>query len=103
VPVDLDVRQLLAMLDRGAHRAALQAYRGDVLPSSVAPGIEAIRAEVDGRLREALLESASPDLLLAYAERVAPGDPEPLTTALQLLPARSPKRAGIVARLDALR
>ncbi|MGT2424653.1 GAF domain-containing protein [Amnibacterium kyonggiense] len=59
-PVDLDVRQVLALLDRGAHRAALEAYRGEVLPGSAAPGIEAIRAEVDGRLREALLESASP-------------------------------------------
>jgi transcriptional regulator of acetoin/glycerol metabolism len=102
VPVDLDVRQLLAMLDRGAHRAALQAYRGEVLPASVAPGIEEIREEVGGRLREALLESASPDLLLHFAERVAPTDPEPLMTALHLLPARSPKRAGIVARLEAL-
>ena len=102
VPVDLDVRQLLAMLDRGAHRAALQAYRGEVLPASVAPGIEEIREEVSGRLREALLESASPDLLLSFAERVAPTDPEPLMTALHLLPARSPKRAGIVARLEAL-
>ncbi len=102
VPVDLDVRQLLAMLDRGAHRAALEAYRGEVLPASVAPGIEEIREEVGGRLREALLESAAPDLLLSYAERVAPADPEPLVTALRLLPARSPKRAGIVARLDAM-
>jgi len=102
VPIDLDVRQLLALLDRGAHRAALDAYPGEVLPSSVAPGVEEIRGEVEARLREAMLESASPDLLLAYAERVAPGDRAPLTTALRLLPARSPKRAGIVARLDAL-
>lgn len=102
VPIDLDVRQLLALLDRGAHRAGLDAYPGEVLPSSVAPGIEEIRAEVEGRLREALLESASTELLLAYAERVAPTDPVPLLTALRLLPARSPKRAGIVARLDAL-
>jgi hypothetical protein len=101
VPVDLDARQVLAMLDRGAHRAALEAYR-EVLPASVAPGVEEIRREVEGRLREALLESARPDLLLAYADRVAPADPEPLVTALRLLPARSPKRAGIVARLDAL-
>jgi len=102
VPLDLDARQLVALLDRGAHRAALDAYRGDVLPASVAPGIEEIRLEVEARLREALLESASPDLLLSFAERVAPTDPEPLVTALQLLPPRSPKRAGIVARLEAL-
>lgn len=103
VPLDLDARQLLALLDRGAHHAALDACAGPVLPASVAPGIEEIRQEVEGRLRESLLESASPDLLLAYAERIAPTDREPLVTALQLLPARSPKRAGIVARLDGLR
>ena len=102
VPLDLDARQVVALLDRGAHRAALDACAGPVLPASVAPGIEEIRQEVEGRLRESMLESASPDLLLSYAERLAPADPEPLTTALRLLPARSPKRAGVVARLDAL-
>ncbi|MFD1721485.1 GAF domain-containing protein [Amnibacterium endophyticum] len=102
VPVDLDARLVLGMLDRGAHRAALTAFTGPVLPGSVAPGIEEIRAAVDGRLREALLEAASPDLLLDYADRLAPADPLPLETALRLLPARSPKRAGILARLDAL-
>ena len=102
VPLDLDARQLVALLDRGAHRAALDAYRGEVLPASVAPGVEQIRQEVEARLREALLESASPDLLLSFAERVAPTDPEPLVTALHLLPPRSPKRAGIVARLEAM-
>lgn len=103
VPLDVDARMLLALLDRGAHRAALDACTGPVLPASVAPGVEEIRAEVEGRLRESMLESASPDLLLDYVDRLAPGDGEPLETALRLLPARSPKRAGVVARLDALR
>ena len=103
VPLDLDARVLLALLDRGAHRAALDACAGPVLPGSVAPGIEEIRAEVEGRLRESLLQSASPELLVAYVDRLAPADPVPLETALRLLPARSPKRAGVVARLDALR
>ncbi len=103
VPLDLDARVLLALLDRGAHRAALDACAGPVLPASVAPGIEEVRAEVEGRLRESLLQGASPELLVAYVDRLAPGDPAPLETALQLLPARSPKRAGVVSRLDALR
>lgn len=102
VPLDLDAAQVVAMLDRGAHRAALDACRGPVLPASVAPGIEEVRAAVDGRLRESLLESAAPDLLLAYADRLAPADPLPLETALRLLPPRSPKRAGVVARLESL-
>lgn len=103
VPLDLDARVLLALLDRGAHRAALDACAGPVLPASVAPGVEEIRSEVEGRLRESLLQSASPELLVAYADRLAPADPLPLETALHLLPPRSPKRAGVVARLDALR
>lgn len=102
VPLDLDARQVVALLDRGAHRAALDACVGPVMPASVAPGIEELRQAVEGRLRESLLESASPDLLLRYADRLAPADPEPLRIALQVLPARSPKRAGIIARLDAI-
>lgn len=101
-PIDLDARMLLALLDRGAHRAALDACAGPVLPGSVAPGVEEVRAQVEARLRESLLASASPELLLAYADRLAPVDPLPLETALRLLPARSPKRAGVLARLDAL-
>ena len=100
--LETDARRMVSQLDRGANRAALAAYDGPVLPGSVAPGIVDIRREVDARLREALLQTASPDLLLQYADRVAPRDAEPLRTALQLLPLRSPKRAGVVARLEAL-
>lgn len=101
VPVDLDAARLLRMLDRGAHRAALAAHAGAVLPGSVAPGIERIRADVEARLREAVLESAAPNLLIQYADAVAERDPAPLLAALRLLPARSPKRAGVIARLEA--
>ena len=101
VPVDLDARMVVGLLDRGAHRAALDAFAGEVLPASVAPGIEEIRQELAGRMRESILESASVELLLAYADRVA-ADPAVLLTALQILPARSPRRAGVVARLEAL-
>lgn len=101
-PLDVDARVLLALLDRGAHHAALDMCAGPVLPASVAPGVEQIRAEVEGRLRESLLTAAAPELLLAYAERLAPDDPLPLSTALRLLPPRSPRRAGVVARLESL-
>lgn len=73
-----------------------------MLPGSVAPGIVEIRREVDARLRETLLQTASHDLLLQHADRIAPRDAEPLSTVLQLLPLRSPKRAAVVARLEAL-
>ena len=36
--LETDAQQVLSLLDRGAHRVALAAYRGDVLPDSTAPG-----------------------------------------------------------------
>jgi len=102
-PLELDARLVVAQLDRGANRAALDGYAGDVLPASVAPGIVEIRAEVGGHLREALLQTASPDLLLRYADTVAPADRAPLTTALRLLPPRSLRHAAVVERIAALR
>ncbi|TFD73197.1 GAF domain-containing protein [Cryobacterium fucosi] len=98
--VDLDAFRVLALLERGAHRVALGAYRGPVLPSSTAPGIVEIRAEVSARLREAMLSDASAELLLEYARTdEATYDSEVWRACLELLPARSPKRASVVARL----
>ncbi|RZI93786.1 MAG: transcriptional regulator, partial [Microbacterium sp.] len=85
----------------GAHRVALAAYRGQVLPDSVAPGVEEFRDTVRAALREALLAEASVDVLLAYAETAdGADDEEVLRLALGMLPPRSPRRAGLVARLE---
>lgn len=105
LPVDLetDAHQLISLLDRGAHRVALAAYRGRVLPESIAPGVEEFRESVRIALREALLAEASADVLLAYADTVdGAEDVEVLRLALGMLPARSPKRAGLVARIERL-
>ena len=102
-PLETDTHQLLSLLDRGAHRVALAAYRGDVLPESTAPGVEELRDTVRTALREALLAEASVDVLLAYADTEAGAeDVEVLRLCLGMLPARSPKRAGIVARVERL-
>lgn len=99
-PVELDAQRVLAFLERGAHRVALGAYRGAVLPASTAPGIVEIRVEVSRRLREALLADASVELLLTYARtEEATWDTEVWRACLELLPARSPKRAMVVAHL----
>lgn len=105
LPVELetDAQQVLSLLDRGAHRVALAACRGDVLPDSTAPGVEALRETVRTALREALLAEASIDVLLAYAETDAGAeDEELLRLCLTMLPARSPKRAPLVARIERL-
>lgn len=102
-PVETDAHQVLSLLDRGAHRVALAAYRGDALPDSTAPGVEEFRASVRTALREALLAEASVDVLLAFADSaVGADDEEVLRLCLTMLPARSPKRAGLVARIERL-
>ena len=98
--LDLDALRCLAFLDRGAHRVAMGAYAGPVLPGSEAPGIGEIRAEVSARLREAMLTDAAADTLLAYARTdEAAFDEEVWRQCLRLLPPRSPRRASVVARL----
>ncbi len=101
--LETDAQHVLSLLDRGAHRVALAAYRGAVLPDSVAPGVEEIREGVRQSLREALMAEASVDVLLAYADTEdAVEDVEVLRLCLSLLPARSPRRAGLVARIARL-
>lgn len=101
VRVETDAGRVLAFLDRGAHKVALGAYSGAVLPTSTAPGIVDIRSEVSSRLRDALLTDAAVDTLLAYArtDEVA-YDVEVWRECLLLLPPKSPKRAMVVARLE---
>ncbi len=102
-PLELDAQQVVALLDRGAHRAALAAYRGTILPGSRAPGIQVIRDGVAGHLREALLSDASVDVLLEYAHSEhALDDVEVWKNALRLLPPKSPKRAGVVGHIERL-
>jgi hypothetical protein len=99
--VELDAHRVLGFLDRGAHKVALGGYPGPVLPSSTAPGIVQLRDEVRERLREALLEDASADTLLAYARTdEASYDVEIWRAVLQLLPVKSPKRASVISRLE---
>ncbi|MBO1269583.1 GAF domain-containing protein [Arthrobacter cavernae] len=98
-----DSAQVLSCLQRGAHRIALEIYKGAVLPRSEAPGIVQLRGRVAMLLREALLADGSAESLLQYAELPeAADDVEVRRAALRLLPPRSPKRAAVVADLERL-
>lgn len=99
--LETDAHDVLSLLDRGAHRVALTAYRGPVLPESTSPGVEEFRDTVRAALREAMLSEASLEVLLAYAD-IPEGreDAEVLRLALEMLPARSPRRAGLVTRIE---
>lgn len=102
-PLRVDASDALAQLDAGEHTAALAGYAGPVLPTSVSPVAERLRAELDATLRETMLERADPDQLFAYAQQWAWADAHIWETLLQVLPARSPRRAHVVAKLEALR
>ena len=99
----VDAQQVLNYLGRGAHRLALNIYRGEVLPRSEAPAILELRRRVGGLLREAILTDASPEVLLQYLQLPeAHDDGEAWLSALRLLPARSPRRPAVVAHLERL-
>ncbi len=105
LPLDLvpDSAQVLSCLQRGAHRIALEIYRGAVLPRSEAPGVIELRNKVSSLLREAVMTDGSAESLLRYAELPeARNDVGVRRAALRLLPARSPRRAAVVADLERL-
>ncbi len=99
----VDAQQVLNYLSRGAHRLALNIYRGEVLPRSEAPAILELRRRVGALLREAILTDAGPEVLLQYLQlSEAHDDGEAWRIALRLLPARSPRRPAVVAHLERL-
>lgn len=100
--LETDVGRLLSLLDRGAHRVALSCYRGPLVPGSTAPGIVAARDEIAGRLRTAILTSASAEVLYDYASSHGRTDREAWMQLLHGLPPRSPRRAAVVEHLERL-
>lgn len=98
-----DVDGVLSALDRGARLQAVDRYAGPVLPGSAAPGVDALRDRVRGRFREAVVADGGVDALLAWA-RTPDGaaDARVLRALLAALPRRSPRRAGLVAAIEAL-
>ncbi|MEE2523940.1 transcriptional regulator [Pseudarthrobacter sp. J64] len=103
IDVAPDAGQVLTCLQRGAHRIALEIYRGAVLPRSQAPGIDDLRARVSSLLREAVLTDGSAEALLKYAALPEASDDVGVrVAALKLLPPRSPRRAAVVADIERL-
>jgi hypothetical protein len=96
-----EVRRLIARGDVGA---ALERYRGPVLPGSAAPGVLLARDRLAAHLRRAVLGSRRPELLLRYAQ-LPDGrqDGAAWQTLLEVLPPGSPRRAGVAAHLQRLR
>jgi len=102
--VDTDLDQVRRLLARGAVGSALERYPGAVLPGSRAPGVAAARARAAALLRQAVLSSRRPELLLRYAQLPdARDDAAVWEKCLEWLPASSPRRAAAAAHLLRLR
>jgi hypothetical protein len=102
--IDSDLDQVRRLLARGAVGSALERYAGAVLPGSRAPGVAVARERVIAVLRQAVLRSRRPELVLRYAQLPeARDDVVVWQTCLEWLPAGSPRRAGAAAHLLRLR
>lgn len=67
IPVYADFLELAQLLEKGAVAEAFHRYRGPVLPTSEAPGVERLRRRVEQQLRAGLLAAADPGLLVRWA------------------------------------
>lgn len=104
VRVETDLDQVRRLLARGSVGSALERYPGAVLPTSRAPGVAGARERVSALLRQAVLRSRRPELLLRYAQLPEAGDDVAVWQAcLDWLPASSPRRAAAAAHLLRLR
>jgi hypothetical protein len=102
--IDTDLDQVRRLLARGAVGEALDRYPGAVLPGSRAPGVAVARARVGALLRQAVLRSRRPELLLRYAQLPEARDDVAVWQAcLEWLPPSSPRRATAAAHLLRLR
>lgn len=101
--IGLDLDEQAALVGRGAHRAAVRADRGSALPSSTAPGVVELREETRAALRDAVLVSGSAETLVAFADAPTGHDDERvLHELLRRLAPHSPRRPGVVTRLETL-
>ncbi len=89
IPYACDVQEMRDHLAAGRARDAIATFSGAPLPSSTAPGVEELRAELEEQLRQVALIGSDADVLYELAERLgddlelweacadalAPGDP----------------------------
>ncbi len=102
-PITTDAQEVIEALDRGDTRSAITLYAGPLLPGSESPEIVDMRGDLRARVRRAALASGDADALLQFAVgEDGRDDVEIIQAALRALPATSPKRIGLMARLDRL-
>ncbi|MFJ9413131.1 GAF domain-containing protein [Streptomyces sp. NPDC101227] len=103
-PVESDLAAAEAELAAGDLTAALDTYRGPLLPLSEAPGVRRLRASLEDRLRRALLGAREPDQLRRWTGTPWGEDDLEIWEALvDALPERSPARSAPLATAGRLR
>jgi hypothetical protein len=103
-PVRTDVEEVRGLVAQGALSAALDRYRGALLPGSAAPGVRAARGRLADSVRAAVLASGRPDLLIRYSELPEAADDAVMWQAcLAVLPSGAARRTVAAAQLQRLR
>jgi hypothetical protein len=103
-PLETDVDAVRRLLGNGAVGAALDRYPGAVLPRSRAPGVAVVRERMSALVRQAVLRSRRPELLLRYGRLPEAQDDAAFWTAcLEHLPPGSPLRGTVSSHLHGLR
>lgn len=98
-----DVEQMLHCLTDGDRDTALTLWAGPLLPTSESPQIASLRREAEAVLRESIIQDGDAEQIWRYLEAArGPVDDEVLRTALQVLPADSPRRAVLLGRATAM-
>lgn len=102
-PIDSDLARVRRLLDRGAHRQALDAYRGPLLPASTAPLVVELRQALLSRLRDSLLSSGHVDQLLRWTATPEGGvDVAVWQACLRQLPSGTAQHQRVLSRLAEL-
>ncbi|MGX7681613.1 GAF domain-containing protein [Jatrophihabitans sp. DSM 45814] len=100
---DCDWQAVAAQLAAGRVRDALAGYHGPLLPQSEAPGIVARRDSLQEQLRQAVLASAQPELMVAWTRSRWGADDLPMWHGqAAALPDSSPLRQLAVAEIARL-
>lgn len=102
VPVHADFLELGELIARGDIRAAVELYRGPLLPTATAPAVEELREHLTESLRLAALGADDPGRAFTLAERLE-DDLELWEAAAAGLEADDPRRAVALASVERTR
>lgn len=97
-----DVDRARSALQHGDVAGALGEYSGPLLPDSLSPEVEMLRAELHEALRGAALSARDPSLLQAWIDGAGHDDVSALRALVSGLDSRHPSRAVHLARLHRL-